>query len=101
MIYSSLAILALAMPSLGTFLHLHPAAQQDGRIAVTLVNRGSSFRDIKVDGHTYELGTGRKMTIKAAPGTVVYRDSAAPFHKRGEVLVAMTPEISGTVITIN
>ena len=101
MLYSSLAILALAMPSLGNFLHLHPVRQPDGRVQVTLVNRADRFRDIKVDGHSYELGLGQQITIKATAGTIVYRDSSAPLHERGEILVAMTPEISGTVIAIH
>ncbi len=101
MIFSSLALVLLAaIPNLGSHVHMHPLPA-DGRVEITLVNHGTRFCDIKVDGRSYEVGLSHSVTIKAPAGTLVYLDSAVPFHKRGDVLVALMPELNKTTMNLN
>ena len=104
MIYSSLAILAVAasaaMPPIGPIIHLHPHAKVDDRVNVTLVNHSNYFRDVKIDGHIYELTAGRALSVKAPAGTLIYRASFVPFHTKGEVLVALTPDMDRQIVDV-
>ncbi len=99
MLYTSLAVVTLAasaaVPSFSNLLHLHPKSKPaDDRVQVMLINPTTQFRDVKVDGHTYTLVGGHTLTIKAPVGTVIYRNSSAPFHPKGEVLASLTPEMN-------
>jgi hypothetical protein len=101
MIYTSLALVMLAaIPPFGNTVHMHPLAK-DGRVELTVVNHANQFRDVKVEGRSYEIPFGHSITIKAPVGTVVYRNSYAPSHKRGEVLVSLTPELNKTTMNID
>jgi hypothetical protein len=104
MIYSSFALVALAaaaaIPPFGHHVPMHPVKQADARVQVTLINHSIRFHNVKVDGHSYEVLAGHSITIKAPAGTVIYRDSAAFMHPRGEVLVALTPEWNGRVMEL-
>ena len=96
MIYSSLAILAVAasatIPPFGNLFHMHPHAKPDDRVSVIVVNHGKSFQDVSVDGHVYTITADSNICIKAPVGTIVYRATSRPYHPKGEVLLAMTPE---------
>ena len=105
MIYTSLAVAALvanaAIPSFTSLIHMHPKAKAaDDRVQVLLINSSSQFRDVKVDGHNYTLNAGNTLSIKAPAGTVIYRNSYAPFHHRGDVLAALTPEMNRSHIDV-
>jgi hypothetical protein len=99
MIYSSLAILALsasaAVNPFTNLVHLHPRpAQPDTRISLKIHNNGISFCDVRIDGHTYTVGEHKTVTVKAPAGTVIYADSRTPQYRRGDAIVAITPELN-------
>jgi hypothetical protein len=103
MIYSSVAVLALAASAaIPPFhhIHLHPQPQTDERVELTLINHSPRFNDVKVGGHSYEITPDHSLTIKAPVGTVVYQDSTSAYHRRGEVLVSLTPELNRTVMEL-
>ena len=105
MILQSVAVLALAstaaMPNLGSFLHLHPHTEADTRVSVTLLNQGTSFRDVTIAGQTYTIHSHANLTIKAPAGTPVFTASYMPRHHKGDMLVAITPTLNNTTITLN
>jgi hypothetical protein len=103
MIYSSVAILALAASAAippFSHIHLHPQPQPDGRVELTLVNHSARFHDVKVDGRSYEVNPAHSLVIKAPVGTVIYRDSASGAHRRGEALVSLTPDLNRSVMEL-
>ena len=91
MILSSLAAVVLsasAFSPLSHLVHLHPkAAQPDTRISVTLINQASSFRDVKVDGRVYTIGSHGTLTIKAPAGTPVFAESRTFEYRRGDLML--------------
>ncbi len=106
MIYTSLLAVAMSASAvvtpLSNFIHLHPhAAQPDTRISVTLYNNANLFRDVKVDGHIYTVTPQHSITIKAPAGTVVYADSRMYQHRRGDVLMEVTPQANHTRFDLN
>jgi hypothetical protein len=68
---------------------------------VTLVNKGVTFRDVRIDGHIYTLQPNELLTVKGPAGTVVY--AASPYKKihRGDALLALTPAMDHSRISIN
>ncbi len=106
MLYTSLLAVAMsasaAASPLSNFIHLHPhAARPDARVIVTLYNKATLFRDVKVDGHTYTVTPQHTLTIKAPVGTVVYAASRMHDFHRGDVLLEVTPKIDHTRIDLN
>ena len=74
---------------------------QDARVFVTLENKAVTFRDVKVDGHTYTLQPHELLTVKGPTGTLVYAGSAFGKYHRGDALVALTPSLDHSRISIN
>ena len=105
MIYTSLAVLALsataAISPLSNILHLHPHAQTDTRIHLTLRNTSFMYRDVKIDEHSYTIRKNGTVTIKAPAGTRVYADSRTPFFHAGDVILELTPQVNHQTIAIN
>ncbi len=104
MIYSSLAILAVAasaaIPPFGNLVHMHPHARPDDRVSVLVVNHGKVFQDVSVAGHVYTITADSNIRIKAPAGTLVYRATPRPYHAKGEVLIAMTPAVNDQTIEL-
>jgi len=102
--YTSLAVFALsasaAVSPLSKLVHLHPHAQADTRISITLVNKAPMFQDVKVDGHIYTVLSNRALNIKAPAGTVIYADSSTGTHHRGEVIAELDPTLNKKAIEL-
>lgn len=75
--------------------------KKDARVFVTLVNKGVTFRDVKIDGHTYTLQPHELLTVKGPAGTVVYAASDFGRYHRGDTLVALTPSLDHSRISLN
>jgi hypothetical protein len=73
---------------------------KDSRVFVTLMNKGIEFRDVKIGGHIYTIQPNKILTVKAPVGTVIYADSKWGKYHRGDTLVALTPSIDHTRISI-
>ena len=105
MIYSSLAILAVAasaaIPPFGNLVHLHPHTQTDDRVQVTLVNHASLFRDVRIAGHTYTVNAGgAHLRQSARRHARLSRQLSLPITLRGEVLIALTPAVNEQTIEV-
>ena len=105
MIYTSLAVLAMSasvavMPPT-KFVHFHPhSAQPDTRVSLTIVNQGSLFQDVKIDGQQYTVQAHQGLTVKAPIGTVIFADSSTGALKRGAVVAAITPDMKDGLIEL-
>jgi hypothetical protein len=99
---SMVPVAANASP-LGRLLHLHPGAPQipDTRIVVHIFNAAPIFQDVKVDGHVYTMLPHHGLGIKAPAGTPVYANSTGFNHRRGDLLLTVTPAENGTTVYIN
>jgi hypothetical protein len=75
--------------------------KKDARVFVTLVNKGVTFRDVKIDGHTYTLLPHELLTVKGPAGTVVYAASSFGRYHRGDAVVALTPSLDHSRISLN
>jgi hypothetical protein len=84
----------------GTNHDLRPN-RKDARVFVTLVNKSVTFRDVKIDGHTYTLQPHELLTVKGPAGTVVYAASKFGKYQRGDALVALAPSMDHSRISIN
>ena len=95
MILSSLAAVVLsasAFSPLSHLVHLHPkGTQPDTRVSIVLVNQSSSFRDVKVYGHSYTINSHGTLSITAPVGTAVFADSRTPDFHRGDVMLELEP----------
>jgi hypothetical protein len=80
---------------------LQPTHKKDARVFVTLVNKSVTFRDVKIDGHSYTLLPHELLTVKGPAGTVVYAGSAFGKFHRGDALVALTPSMDHSRVAIN
>jgi hypothetical protein len=78
-----------------------PTHAKDTRVYVTLVNQSTLFRDVKIDGRNYTLMPHELLAIKAPVGTVVYAASSFARMHRGDTLVALTPSLDHSRVTIN
>jgi hypothetical protein len=85
----------------GTNHDLRPAHKKDTRVFVTLVNKGVTFRDVRIDGHIYTLQPHELLTVKGPAGTVVYAASAYKNIRRGDALVALAPSMDHSRISID
>ncbi len=85
-----------------SFIHLHPHANahEDARVHFKLVNKGTSFCDVKIRGHVYRMLPGQLLDIQAPAGTIVYADANIPLHRSGDVLVKISPALNHTVVQI-
>ena len=105
MILSSLAMLALsasAAISPLNMVHLHPhVAQTDTRVRVEILNSGLTFRDVTVGEKTYTVEPQHALTIKAPAGTMVYAASRSSFHKRGDALLTLDPQMNKQVLKLD
>jgi hypothetical protein len=104
MIYSSLAVLALSASAVVNpfthLVHMHPK-QPDTRVNVTLYNKNAGFCEVKIEGHIYTVNAKGAITVKAPVGTVIYAASRTFEHKRGDMLVALTPSLDNQRVTID
>ena len=92
---------SLSMPTVVPHIHFHPQATPDTRVNVTLVNNSTSFHDVMIDGHSYEVMSHQLLYVKAPAGTLIFADSRTRLHKRGEVLTSLTPAMNRTTIELN
>lgn len=102
----SFALLALSVCSVASASAAvttnHPSNHaKDGRVFVTLQNKGFTFLDVKIGEHTYTLQPHDFLTVKGPAGTVVYAASSFGKIHRGDALVALTPSINHTRISFN
>jgi hypothetical protein len=103
----SFTLLALSVCSVasasaaGTNHDLRPTHAKDTRVYVTLVNQCTLFRDVKIDGHNYTMMPHELLAIKAPAGTVVYAASSFGRIHRGDPLVALTPSLDHSRVTLN
>ncbi len=87
---------------LGRVFHLHPSSVQDeSRISLRLYNKGQLFQDVQVEGHIYTVMPKQYLAIKAPAGTEIYMASTGMGHRKGDFLLAVSPELKGQTISIN
>ena len=90
---------AYALPHFG--VHRHPSDGNDTRVSMVIHNKGSFFRDVKIDGHMYTLLPDQSLAVKAPEGTVVYAGSTGALHRRGDLLFAVSRTMDHKTVTIN
>jgi hypothetical protein len=56
---------------------------------------------VKIDGHTYTLQPHELLTVKGPAGTVVYAASEFGRYHRGDTVVALTPSLDHSRISLN
>jgi hypothetical protein len=83
----------------GNLIHLHPHVT-DSRVQVSLRNDGNQFKEVTVDGTTYEILPHETAVIKANAGTFVYAGFNVASHKKGAVLVQITDKMNGSKINL-
>lgn len=102
---SSLAVLALsasaALSPLSNLVHLHPHAQADTRVNVSMFNMSTSFRDVNVDGHIYTVMPKTTLLIKAPAGTEIFAASEMPFFHKGQRIIEVTPQLDHKRLSID
>jgi hypothetical protein len=72
----------------------------DTRISVSFHNAGPIFEDVSVDGRVYTVKANGWLQIQAPAGTAVYAESTGSGHRKGDLLFAVTPEVSNSTITL-
>jgi hypothetical protein len=92
---------AASASAAGTNQDIRPTHKKDTRVFVTLVNTGVTFRDLKIDGHTYTLQPHDLLTVKGPAGTCVYAASSFGKYHRGDVMVALTQSMDHSRVSIN
>lgn len=92
---------AASASAAGTNHDLGSTHKKDARVFVTLVNKGVVFRDVKIDGHTYTLQPHELLTVKGPVGTVVYAASSFGKYHRGDTVVALTPSLDHSRVSLN
>jgi hypothetical protein len=98
----ALSICTAASASAASTNHdLSSSHKKDARVFVTLVNKGVIFRDVKIDGHTYTLRPHELLTVKGPAGTVVYAASSFGKYHRGDTVVALTPSLDHSRVSLN
>lgn len=103
---STAAVLAPVAPALASAIsfpiHLHPRVHRvDDRVDLSLYNPSFNFREVKIDGHTYLVRAHRSIILKAPIGTAIYADSRTQTHRRGDVMLVVTPNLNKQQITLN
>jgi len=84
----------------GNMVHLHPHAI-DSRVGIKIVNDGFQFKEVVIDGKTYEIDANHSAYVKAAAGTVVYAGVNVRAHKKGDVLVTVDNGMNGKTIRLS
>jgi hypothetical protein len=74
---------------------------QGTSINVQVFNRGTAPQDIKMEGQTYTVQPHQSLTIKGAPGTAVYADTAGNGYQKGELLFKLAPSLNGATVKFN
>jgi hypothetical protein len=98
----ALSVCSVASASAAVSNHdLQAHHAKDARVYVTLVNKSVTFRDVKIDGHIYTLQPHELLAVKGPAGTVVYAASTFGKYHRGDTLVALTPSLNHSRISIN
>jgi len=84
----------------GWFAHLHPGGSRgaDSRVSFIAYNKAPIFQDVKIDGHFYTVLPHQSLMIKAPAGTAIYAESAGAGHKRGDLLIAVTPQMQNKTV---
>ncbi len=80
-------------------IHMHP--NTDARVSIHVKNDSPAFREINVDGKTYDIGGHSQVVIKAPVGTVVYAGFGVPQHAKGTVLLQMDEQANGKTINVS
>lgn len=96
----ALSVCSVASASAAVTTNHHSNHAKDGRVFVTLVNTGVTFLDLKIGDQTYTVQPHNLLTVKGPAGTVVYAASSFGRIHRGDVLVALTPGLDQSRITI-
>jgi hypothetical protein len=97
---AALAPAAHALPHIRA--HRHPdTSQQDTRITVHLFNPNVVPREVMVDGRTYSVAPHQMLSIKAPAGTNVYAGNDGKLHRKGDVLLAVGPQLQEKILSIN
>jgi hypothetical protein len=97
----ALSICSVASASAAVTTNHHSNHAKDSRVVVTLENKGFTFLDLKVDGHTYTLQPHNFLSVKGPAGTVVYAASSFGKIHRGDALLSLTPGLDRSRITFN
>jgi hypothetical protein len=78
------------------------SAQSAGTgISVQVYNRGQTPQGIKVDGQLYTVQPHQTITLKAAPGTDVYANTAGNGYQEGELLFRLQSAMNGATVKFN
>lgn len=85
----------------GTNHDLRAPHQKDTRVFVTLVNKGVTFRDLKINGHQYTLQPNELLTVRGPVGTPVYAASSFGKFHRGDMLMALTASMDHSRVSIH
>jgi len=102
-----MTILAIAACAAGTASatgmsrDLRPQHATDTRVALTLENQSSWFRDVSIGGHKYTLMPGDVLAVHAPAGTVVYAASAFGHYHHGDMFLEVAPEMNHKRIAVN
>jgi hypothetical protein len=83
--------------------HLHPGSDDasTASIAVQFHNKGTSAQSVKVNGTVYSIPAAQSITIKAAPGTQVFADTAGQGYSKGDVLYVVRGDLKGATVSFN
>jgi hypothetical protein len=78
------------------------ATQSQGAlISVQVYNRGQTPQGIKMAGQLYTVQPHQTITLKAAPGTDVYADTAGNGYQEGELLFRLQSAMNGATVKFN
>ena len=103
----SLTLLALSACTVasasaaGTNHDLRAPHTKDTRVSVTLVNKSSVFRDVKIGGHSYTVLPNELLAVKAPAGTVVYAASSFGDYHRGDIMVELTSSLDHSRVALH
>src|ERR1700756_2457737 len=97
----ALSICTVASASAAGTNHDIRPQKKDTRVFITLVNKGVTFRDVKIDGRVYTLKPHDLLTVKGPAGTCVYAASTFGKYQPGDTLVSLTPEMDHSRVSIN
>src|SRR5438105_3758497 len=83
-------------------LHMHPKdVAADNRVTVHVHNDATMFRDIQVAGHIYTVLPHHGVSVTAPVGTQVFAASRGMSHRKGDLLVTISPAVNGETIALN
>jgi hypothetical protein len=79
---------------------VHSTHAKTARVYVTLVNKGSWFRDVKINGRIYTVLPGELLAVKAPVGTTVYAASSFGRYHAGDLILELTPSVDHNRVSI-